>query len=294
MQIFGGSSNQDLVQKIADNLGWKIGQVEITRFANDEVRVLVTEPKIDNDIYVLQSLSDPTDHHVIEFLMLVDALRRKGAKDISVIIPYMGYSKQDKVFREGESLSVKVIAQMLQIMPLSKILTFELHNLAILGFYDIPVKNISAFPLFIEHFHKLKLDNYLVVAPDAGAAKKSSSFANELSLDVVYIDKKRDLKTGGVIINGISGDVSNKNIIITDDMVATGSTLIESSKFLHEKGAKSVTIAVTHFLNVRGVADKLASSSIDKIITTNTINLMDLPEKFIVLDTSPLIAQTLL
>lgn len=293
MQIFGGSSNQNLVQRIAKNLGWKVGQVEITRFANDEVRVLVTEPKIDNEIYVLQSLSDPTDHHVIEFLMLVDALRRKGAKDISVIIPYMGYSKQDKVFREGESLSVKVIAQMLQIMPLSKIITFDLHNLAILGFYDIPVKNISAFPLFIEHFSKLKLDNYIVVAPDAGAAKKSSSFAGELGLDIVYIDKKRDLSSGEVIIKGISGEVQDKDVLITDDMVATGSTLVESSKFLHENGAKSVTIAVTHFLNVKGVAKKLMSSDIDHIITTNTISFEIPSSKFTILDVSPLITQTL-
>lgn len=293
MQIFAGSSHLDLAQKISNQTGFQLGSVEITRFANDEVRVLVTQAKVDKEIILVQSLSSPTDHHTIEFLMLVDALRRKGTVDITAVIPYMGYTKQDKVFREGESLSVKVIAQMLQIMPLRRIITFDLHNLAILGFYDIPVTNLTAFSLFQEHFSKLKLDNYLVVAPDAGAAKKSSAFATTLGLDIVYIDKKRDLSTGQVVVKGISGDVNGKDIIITDDMVATGSTLIESSKYLHEKGARSVTIAVTHFLNVPGVREKLISSDIDEIITTNTINFSLPKTKFELLDISPIIVQTI-
>lgn len=293
MQIYSGSSHLSLAQKLAKQTGLTLGQVDFSRFESDEVRVLVTEEKVDKEVIILQSLSSPTDHHIIEFLMLVDALRRRGAREITAIIPYMGYSKQDKIFREGESLSVKVVAQMLQIMPLSRLITFDLHNQAILGFFDIPVTNLPATSLFITHFQKQNLANYLVVAPDAGAAKKSSAFAASIGLDVVYIDKKRDLNTGEVKINGISGEVKGKNIIIVDDMVATGSTLEECSKYLLALGAQSVTIAVTHFLNVQGVAQKLISSGISQIITTNTIDFTLPSSKFITLDVSPLLKEAL-
>lgn len=293
MQIYSGSSHQVLANNLAKQSGFSLGKVDLSRFESDEVRVLVTEEQVDKEVIILQSLSSPTDHHIIEFLMLVDALRRRGAREITAIIPYMGYSKQDKIFREGESLSVKVVAQMLQIMPLSRLLTFDLHNQAILGFFDIPVDSLSASPLFLQYFQKQHLDNYLVVAPDAGAAKKSSVFAASTGLDVVYLDKKRDLNTGEVKINGISGDVEGKNIIIADDMVATGSTLEECSKYLHALGAQSVTIAVTHFLNVQGVAQKLISSGISQIITTNTINFSLPSSKFITLDISPLLRDAL-
>jgi ribose-phosphate pyrophosphokinase len=143
MIVFSGSSNKSLATKIAKGIGCNFGAAEITRFANGEVRVFVSEEKVGKSAIVVQSLSIPPDEHLVEFVFLCDALKRMGVKHITGVIPWLGYSKQDKVFRDGESLSVKVIAKMLQVAPLERIITFDLHNPAILGFFDVPVSNLS-------------------------------------------------------------------------------------------------------------------------------------------------------
>jgi len=294
MMIFSGSSNLPLATSIAKKLNTKLGGIELSRFANNEARVRVTESKVPKEVVVIQSLSKPTDHHLIEFGLICDALKRVGATDITAVIPWLGYSKQDRVFREGEPLSVKVIASMIQSVNISKIITFDLHNPAILGFFDVPVINLSAMPLLVNHFRSTPgLDNTLVIAPDAGAVKASSAFAKNLGVSVAYIDKDRDLATGQITVRGLSQVVRDKDIIIVDDMIVTGNTLLKTVDYLKEHGAKSIKVGVTHHLYVPGTQGKIDSSQIDSIIATDSIATVEQSEKLTILSLDNLIASEL-
>ncbi|MEA3355130.1 MAG: ribose-phosphate pyrophosphokinase [Patescibacteria group bacterium] len=291
MKIFAGSSNLGLAKKIAKKAGLNFGKIEVSRFKNDESRILVKEDRLGKEAVVVQSLSQPTDHNLIEFNLICDALKRMGVKEITAVIPWLGYSKQDKVFRQGEPLSVKVIAKMLQVISLEKIITFDLHNLAILGFFEIPVINLSARLLLEDYFLKKINKNTIVVAPDAGAIKLSTAFAHKLGIGVVYIDKKRDLKTGKVKIFGISGGVKGKEVIIIDDMIATGGTLIKTANFLRKKGVQSIKVGVTHHLYVNGTQEKLEKSAIDEIVVTDTIKPKIKSKKLKVLSVAEIITK---
>lgn len=271
MQIFSGSSNKQLAENIAKLVGSRLGEIEISQFANGETRVWVKERKIEKSVVLVQSLSSPTNENLIEFCLICDCLRRVGATDITAVIPWMGYSKQDKVFRTGEPLSAKVIAQIIQVGHLSKIITFDLHNKATLGFFDIPVVDLSAKPLLIEYFRKGVGESTVVVAPDSGAVKASTAFAMEIGAPIVYMDKKRDLVTGEVNVVGMSRSVEGADVIIVDDNVFTGSTLLETAKELKKSGAKSIRVGLTHHLYVNGVQDKLEMSEIDEIVVTDTV-----------------------
>lgn len=293
MQIFSGSANQLLATKVAEVMALPLGQVEISRFANDEVRLQVVENKIDREVVVIQSLSQPTDHHLIEFCLLCDALKRTGAKEITAVIPWLGYSKQDKVFREGEPLSAKVIARLIQTVPLEKIITFDLHNQAILGFFDVPVVNITAKPLFLDYFRSQIGDKTVVVAPDAGAVKTSTAFALAINVPVAYIDKARDLETGKVTIKEINRDVQGASVIIVDDMIATGETMIEVAEFLQERHVDSIRVVATHHLYINGAQQKLDQSPITEVVVTDTITNQSQSEKLKVFSVASLIAKAL-
>ncbi len=277
MQIFSGSSNKELADRIAKILGGEIGKVESSLFENGERRVRV-EANGKGSAALIQSLSEPVDSHLIEFCLLSDALNRSGFTNITGVVPWLGYSKQDKVFRPGEPLSAKVIAQIIQTTKIKKLITFDLHNRAITGFFDIPVVELSAKPTFLEYFEekvkseKVKgISEFVVVAPDEGAVKSSAYFARELNLPIAYMDKRRDLNTGKVEVVSMSGEVKGKHVIIVDDMIVTGSTMMESAKYLKKQGAKSVSVAATHHLYIDGVQEKLEKSEIDEIVVTDTV-----------------------
>jgi ribose-phosphate pyrophosphokinase len=225
--------------------------------------------------------------------LLCDALRRKGVKEITAVIPWLGYSKQDKVFRSGEPLSVKVIAKMIQSVSLERIITFDLHNLAILGFFEIPVTNLSASSMFLDYFEKSKNGHTLVVAPDAGAVKSSTAFAQKLGVGVAYVDKKRDLKTGKVTIHDINRSIKGHDVLVVDDMIATGGTLIETAKFVKKKGASSVRVAATHHLYVNGTQEKLEKSPIDELVVSDTIKKAGKYDKLKVLSVADLLVEEL-
>lgn len=278
MQIFGGSSNQDLVEKIRE-MGIDVGEVKISKFANDEKRVSVGKGNLSAGrqggvAALLQSLSTPVDENIIEFCLLADALTRAGHSELLGIIPWLGYSKQDKVFLPGESLSAKVIAQIIQTTKIKKLITFDLHNRAITGFFDIPVVELSAKPLFRDYFANTiggEKDKYIVVAPDEGAVKASVAMAHELGLGIAYMDKRRDLTTGEVSVAGMTGEVMDKHVIIVDDMIVTGSTMMESAEYLKKAGAVKVSVAATHHLYLPGVQEKLEKSEIDEVVVSDTV-----------------------
>jgi ribose-phosphate pyrophosphokinase len=293
MQIFAGSSNQPLAKKIAKTTKSTFGKIDLSRFSNGEARVFVQEKRVKEKVAVVQSLSLPTDEHLIEYVLLCDALARMGAQDITAVMPWIGYSLQDKVFRKGEPLSAKAVAQIIQVSKAKRVITLDLHNRAILGFFDIPVIDLSARSLFIKYFRRSVNKKTFVVAPDEGAVKNSTSFAMDLGASIVYMDKKRNLTSGKVDIIGMSRSVKGNDIIIIDDIISTGSTLIETAKALKHAGARSIRVAVTHHLHVPGVQGKLDKSPIDVFVTTDTIANNNKSPKLVVLSVADLIGEEL-
>ncbi len=287
MQVFSGSSNIDLAKKIAKLMATSssdanVAGMEISTFANGETRVWVKEKRIEKSVVVVQSLSSPTNEHLIEFCLICDALHRGGATEITAVIPWMGYSKQDKVFRVGEPLSAKVVAQIIQVARPSKIITVDLHNRATLGFFDVPIVELSAKPILLDYFKKKWSmvngqwsNNVVVVAPDAGAVKASTAFAMELGVGVVYVDKRRDLASGEVEVIRMSGEVRDRDILMIDDNVFTGSTLLATAKELKKAGAKTIRVGLTHHLYVPGVQEKIEGSEIDEMVVTDTVAMVN-------------------
>lgn len=271
MKIFSGSSNPGLTKKIARKLGLKLGKIELSLFPNDEIKVFIKEKLTNQTVIIVQSLSVPCEKNLIELCLIADAAKRLGAKEIIAVIPWLAYSKQDKVFRPGEPLSAKVIAKMIQSSPINSIITFDLHNIAIAGFFDIPVVHLTALPLLEQQLKKEVSPQSLVVSVGAGGSKLSSGLAQDLNVPLAYFDSKRDLKNGRVTVKAVSQKIQGKDLLIIDDMIATGSTLLEVASFLKKNRPKSLTMAATHHLFIDGVSQKLEKSPIDKLYVTDSV-----------------------
>lgn len=295
MYVFGGSASEALAQKIASKLGTPLGEAEVTHFANDEVRVWVKTNDAGRHAIVVQSFSPPADSRIMEFCFLADALRRQGVTEITALIPWLGYSKQDKVFRPGEALSAYVVAQIIQLARLSRIFVFDLHNPAILEFFTMPVVHLSAQSLFVEYFKKTITPHTVVVAPDAGAVQSSTAFAEKLGAPIACVTKRRDHDTGCVTVEGVNRVVGGADIIIVDDMIVTGATLVETAKLLKKQGASTISVAATHHLYVRGAQTAIEGSGIDRVVVTDTIaKPKDVrSQKLIVLSVAPLAVNAL-
>lgn len=271
MKIFSGSSNPNLAKKVAKKLGLKLGKIELSEFPNKEVRVLVKERVSHQQVLILQSLNGTPEKFLVELCLIADALKRQGAKEIVAITPWLAYIKQDKVFRPGEPLSAKIIANIIQSVPINSLLVYDLHNIAIVGFFDVPVIHLSALPILEKKLKNETTKKSLVLSIGAGGSKLSADLAKNLNLPQAYLDSRRDLKTGRVAVNGVSLKIKDRDIIIIDDMIATGSTLLRAAEFLKKEKVKKITVAVTHHLFIPGVAEKLEKSRIDRLIVTDTV-----------------------
>lgn len=294
MKIFSGSSNPSLAQALCDTSQLEPGETHLDNFPNAELKVRVGQAS--TKAILLQSFSQPVNTHIIEYLLLCDALKRQGVEELISIIPWFGYSKQDKVFQPGEPLSAKVVAKLIQTTHTRKLITIDLHNPSITGYFDIPVTNLTAFPIFMEHITtQATSQDACVISPDAGAIKSTTKVAHELNLPIAFMNKSRDLTSGEVTIQGIDRDISGKQCLIFDDLIATGSTIVEVSQFLRDKGAKSIHVYATHHLFIPGVQDKLEASPITAIHVTDTVSKPDRvsSSKLTIHSVAPLIAQAL-
>ncbi|OGV93486.1 hypothetical protein A3B57_03245 [Microgenomates group bacterium RIFCSPLOWO2_01_FULL_47_10] len=294
-KIYAGSSHPELANDISRASHIPLGEITLSRFDNRESRVCIKDAPAQTAV-IVQSLSIPVDHHLIEMLLIIDALKRLGTREIILVIPWLGYSKQDKVFRPGEPLSVKVIANCIQTLPINEIITMDLHNPAIGGFFDIPIHNCPAQSLILEYCNShLPTKSLIVVAPDAGAIKNSTQVAGKLDVPIAYLNKSRNLESGEVVITDSSRPVDGLDVLIVDDLIATGSTIISAARFLKSRGAKSVTVAVTHHLQIKGIQEKIDASDISQCIITDSVQTpQQLSPKITVLPCAGLLAQTLL
>lgn len=271
--IFSGNSNLPLAHRIASELGTTLNKAEIIRFADSECRVRIEEDVEDKNVFVIQSLSNPVDEHLMELLLLGDAVKRGEAKKTIAVLPYHGYARQDRVHRPGECLSAHVVAKLIESVGFDKLITCELHNETILGFFEIPVVHVSGLSVFQSEVEKIKND-VVVVTPDAGALKRSQRFAQDLDLPLALIEKKRDLNQPHKLLSmRVVGEVKDKIAIIVDDVIVTGGTLVNAAYLLKEKGAKQVIAAATHADFVGGVDKILKDAPLDKIWVTDTISI---------------------
>lgn len=276
MKLFSGTSNRPLAEKIASQLGISLGNVEITRFIDNECRVFVQEDVADEDVYVLQSLSEVADQNLVELCLLGAALKSMKAKMVTAVIPWMGYSKQDKAFRKGEAISSQLVAKFIEAAGFDAVITVELHSENVVPFFHISIVELSTHILLADTLSvqsRPGLENMIVVSPDKGGVSRSETFAKEHHLPILHITKFRDRKTGEVIVSGIDGDVSGKPVIIFDDIINTGQTAIKTSAFVKQKGAVSVYFLATHGVFAGDASRALQTSCIDKVVVTDTIEI---------------------
>lgn len=308
MKILGGSSNTALVASLAKELNVEALETELTTFPNGETRVWIKhtpEEVAGENIILVQSFTNPVDTHIIETLLLIDALERLGARHISLVVPWFGYSLQDKVFRDGEPIAAKVVANILSQSYVKRAFLLDLHNTSATGFFAIPSHHVSALQTFVDYakttFEAAFTEhNVIAASPDFGGLKRARVFANKLavatnqSIDLVNIDKHRNLQTGEVTAIQIQGgDVKGKIVLLMDDVIVSGGTVTEAAKLLKQEGAAEVHFFATHGLFVGNAFNNLTDPAIDSIVVTNSVHHESLPEKFKVLNIAPVFAKKL-
>lgn len=299
MKIVHGSSNTAVAQSLAKLLSIPVVATELTQFPNGESRVWIKEKITGENIILIQSFSQPVDTHIMETLLMIDALERMGARHINLVVPWFGYSLQDKVFRDGEPIAAKVIADLISTSYVKRAFLMDLHNSSTPGFFAIPTHHVTAQSIFVEYAKKkyataFAADEVLAASPDFGGLKRARVFANDLGVNLVNIDKHRDLKTGEVTaIQVQGGDVAGKIVLIMDDVIVSGGTVLEAAKLLKKEGAREVHFFAAHGLFVGSAFENMADDAIDSVVVTNSVTHDSLPEKITVLDSAPLFAQEL-
>lgn len=295
MLIFSGSSNPQLATKIAEISEAIPGEVMIETFTNGEKRVRILSDVRGKPVVLVQSFSHPVDTHIMEFLLIADALERAGARRIISVIPWMGYSLQDKVFLDGEPIAARVVADLISHAYTKRVLLLDLHNSSIPGFFSVPTQHIRALSLFETYVkNQFSMDEVVVVSPDFGGIKPARVFADRLHVKLAHIDKHRDLESGEVTTVGVGGHrVDGKICLVFDDVINTGGTVVEVAKYLKQHGAKQVHFCVSHGLLAGEGLRKMEDSSIDSVVITDSIAHAHLPEKIKVLSVAPLFAEQL-
>ena len=268
--FFTGNSNPELAKEIASHLKARLGDATVTKFQNGETYARFNQSVRGKDIFILQSLCEPVNDNLMELLVLADAAKRSSAETINAVIPWYGYSLQDRQTQPREPITAKLVANLLQTAGINRILTMDLHVGQIQGFFVIPVDHVTAIPLFADYLKKQKLHNPVVVSPDAGGTKRARILAKELNAPIAMIDKRRP-KPGEAEIMNVVGEVNGKTCIVVDDIVNSGSTLAPVSKALLARGATGIYICATHPILCGPAVQRLKETQAKEIVLTNTI-----------------------
>lgn len=298
MKIFAGSSNPELAQKICDNLGVELGKLTISHFADGEIGVRVEETVRGKDVYFIQSTSNPVNDHLMEALIVIDALKRASSHTINFVIPYYGYARQDRKNRGREPITAKLVADLITAAGADRVITIDLHAAQIQGYFDIPLDHFAAGPILGEYFEEFvnesNKDDYCVVSPDLGGVTRARKLADILDLPIAIIEKNRPRPNESEVLN-IIGDVNGKNCIIIDDIIDTAGTITNAADSLVEFGAKDVYICATHGVLSRNAVERIENSKVKACIITDTIFQPEekKSEKIKVMTVSHIVAQAL-
>jgi ribose-phosphate pyrophosphokinase len=293
--VFSGSSHRALSQEICALLGLPLAKALVGRFTNGEVRIHIEENVRGADVFVVQSMCDPADHHIMELLIMIDALRRASAARVTAVIPYMAYARQEKKKTGREPISAKVVAKLIETVGADRVLTLDLHAPAIEGFFDIPVDHLRAAPLLAKAVQKIRTEHELVVvSPDSGGVARANEFRARVGVDMAIISKNRPDTDTTEVINMV-GDVEGTCAVIVDDQISTGSTLIEAVEAVCKRGAAEVYACATHGIFAGQAFELIHKSPLKGVITTNTLPIdpAKLDSKISVLTVAPLLADAI-
>ncbi|WP_310740957.1 ribose-phosphate pyrophosphokinase [Ideonella benzenivorans] len=273
--LFTGNANPALAQEIVTHLGTDLGKASVGRFSDGEVTVEIQQNVRARDVFVVQSTCAPTNENLMELLIMVDALKRASARRITAVIPYFGYARQDRRPRSTRvPISAKVVANLLETVGVSRVLTMDLHADQIQGFFDIPVDNIYASPVLLTDLKAKAYKDLVVVSPDVGGVVRARALAKQLGCDLAIIDKRRPRANVSEVMHVI-GEIDGRNCVIMDDMIDTAGTLVKAAEVLKERGAKHVYAYCTHAVFSGPAIERIKASHLDEVVITNTIPLSE-------------------
>jgi ribose-phosphate pyrophosphokinase len=274
ISIFSGNSNPDLARKICEYLNLSLGSAQVKTFSDGEIQIEIDENVRSKDVFVIQSTCAPVNDHLVELLLMIDAMKRSSAKRITAVVPYFGYARQDKKVAPRVPISAKLVANMLAVAGANRVITMDLHAGQIQGFFDIPVDNIFAAPLLIEYIGKKFNGNLVIVSPDAGGVERARAFAKRLDADLAIVDKRRSAPNQAKAM-AVIGDVMDKTAVILDDMADTAGTLTEAADALKENGAKEIHACCAHAVLSGPAIDRILASEMKSVVVTDTIPLRE-------------------
>lgn len=275
MLIFSGSSNLSLAKKIAESLGLPLGNIEIATFPDKENRVRVIDNVVGQDVVLVQSTGVSPNRYYMELFLILDSVKRSGATSTTLVIPYLGYQRQDHIFRDGEGVSLEVIIKIIESLGVSKVISFDLHSIKIPQLFSVPITHLSAIPLFADEIKNMfgSLSDITLVSPDMGGIRRIDELSKLLNnAPYTSIEKNRDLTTGSVESSKINGEVSNTALIV-DDVISTGESVIAASNLLKKNGAQKVYVMATHGVFAGDASKKLQESSVEEVIVTDSIEV---------------------
>ncbi len=276
IKIFTGNSNKPLADEIAEKIGIPVGIANVGRFSDGETAVNIGEVVRGSDVFIIQSTCQPINDNLMELLVMIDAVKRASAGRITAVMPYFGYARQDRKARARDPISAKLVANLLTIAGADRILTMDLHAPQIQGFFDIPVDHLLGLPIIAEYFKEKfdTMEDVVVVSPDVGSVTRSRKVAERLDCPLAIIDKRRPKANVSEVMN-IIGDIRNKKVILVDDMIDTGGTIVNGANALIEAGAKEVYASCTHGVLSGPAIQRISESAIKELVTLNTITLSE-------------------
>ncbi|WP_334082292.1 ribose-phosphate pyrophosphokinase [Helicobacter typhlonius] len=291
-KIFSGSAHTLFSNELAKFLDVSLSKASINRFSDGEISVRIDESVRGKDIFIIQPICAPTNDNLMELLIITDALKRSGANSINAVIPYFGYARQDRKASPRVPISARLVANLIEQSGVHHVITMDLHAGQIQGFFDIPVDNLYGLIVFADYLRTKSFENPIIASPDIGGVARARYFADKMGMDLVIVDKKREKANESEVMN-IIGDVSGKDVILVDDMIDTAGTMCKAADALKERGAKSVMALGTHPVLSGLALERIAKSSLDEVVVTNSIPLRNSHPKIKVLNVAPLFAEVI-
>jgi len=289
LKIFSGTANRYLAEEVCSFLNVPMGAIQVGRFPDGEINVKILESVRGTDSFIIQPVSAPANENLMELLIIIDALRRAAAERITAVIPYYGYSRQDRKAEPRVPITAKLVANLLTTAGTNRILTLDLHAGQIQGFFDIPMDHLFVRPVLIDYFKKMKLQNFIIVSPDAGGVERARAFAKRIKAGLAIIDKRRISANEATVVN-IIGDIKGKNVIIVDDMIDTAGTLLKAAAALKKGGALDIYATAAHGIFAGDAYTNIEKSQIKEVVVTNSIFNKHKSRKITVLSIGKLLA----
>ncbi|MFC3040983.1 ribose-phosphate diphosphokinase [Virgibacillus xinjiangensis] len=274
LKVFTLNSNPKLAEEIAEHIGTTLGKCTVSRFSDGEIQINIEESIRGCDVYVVQSTSSPVNEHLMELLIMIDALKRASAKSINIVMPYYGYARQDRKARSREPIAAKLVADLLETAGAGRVITLDLHAPQIQGFFGIPIDHLQGVPILSDYFEKKNLDDIVIVSPDHGGVTRARKMADRLKAPIGIIDKRRPRPNVSEVMN-IIGNIEGKTAILVDDIIDTAGTITLAADALIEQGATEVYAACTHPVLSGPAVERIKHSQIKELIVTNSIPLSE-------------------